>query len=109
MFLCTSKFDMEEEQFAFLKEFSSRDEIEAVNEEREDTPDQFDLDPISDNEEQDTKEQRGDEDTQHAIISEQAVISDDEVNLLPAPREELRASVRPRKRVRREDDQFAYY
>lgn len=106
MFLCTSKFDMEEEQFAFLKEFSSRDEIEAVNEEREDTPDQFDFDPISDNEEQDTREQMEEEDTQ------QAIISDDEVNPLPAPKEgntQLRASVRPRKRVRREDDQFAYY
>ncbi|KAJ5799041.1 uncharacterized protein N7503_006546 [Penicillium pulvis] len=35
MFLCTSRFDMQEEQFKFLKEFYSSDEIEAANEERE--------------------------------------------------------------------------
>ena len=54
MFLCTSRFDMQEEQFKFLKEFFSHDEIEAVNEERDDSLDQFDLDPISDDEEEDT-------------------------------------------------------
>lgn len=50
MFMCTSKFDVEEEQFTFMKEYLSVQEIEAANEERDThTPD--DLDPISDNEE----------------------------------------------------------
>jgi hypothetical protein len=52
MFMCTSKFDVEEEQFTFMKEYLSVQEIEAANEERDThTPD--DLDPISDNEEDD--------------------------------------------------------
>lgn len=106
MFLCTSKFNIEEEQFPFLMELSSRVEIEVVNEEREDIPNQFDLDSISDNEEQDTQEQNEERDTQ------QAVTSDDEAHLLPTPKKgntHLRASVRPGKRLRRKDDQFAYY
>ena len=50
MFMCTSKFDVEEEQFTFMKEYLSIQDIEAANEER-DTHAQDDLDPISDNEE----------------------------------------------------------
>jgi len=38
MFLCTSRFDLQEESFTFLKEFFSLDEIEAAKEEREDIP-----------------------------------------------------------------------
>ena len=51
MFLCTSKFDMDEEQALFLADSFSQDEIEAAKEEREEIVDQFELDPISDNEE----------------------------------------------------------
>ncbi|KAJ5249580.1 hypothetical protein N7524_011896 [Penicillium chrysogenum] len=52
MFMCTSKFDVEEEQFTVMKKYLSVQEIEAANEERDThTPD--DLDPISDNEEDD--------------------------------------------------------
>jgi hypothetical protein len=50
--MCTSKFDVEEEQFTFMKEYLSIQEIEAANEER-DTHTQEYLDPISDNEEDD--------------------------------------------------------
>ena len=54
MFLCTSNFDLQEEGFTFLKEFFSINEIKAVKEEREDSSSQFELDPISDTEEDDT-------------------------------------------------------
>jgi hypothetical protein len=52
MFMCTLKSDVEEEQFTFMKEYISIQEIEVANEER-DTHTQDDLDPISDNEEDD--------------------------------------------------------
>ena len=58
MFLCTSKFDMDEEQAVFLADSFSQDKIEAAKEEREEIRDQFDLDPISDNEEGAQKEER---------------------------------------------------
>ncbi|KAJ5316476.1 hypothetical protein N7476_006783 [Penicillium atrosanguineum] len=52
MFLCTSRFDLQEDSSTFLKEVFTLDEIEAgKEEEREYTPEQFELDPISDNEE----------------------------------------------------------
>jgi hypothetical protein len=57
MFLCISRFDLQEEGFTFLKEFFSIDEIEAAKEEMEDTPNHFELDPISDNEEEGTQEE----------------------------------------------------
>lgn len=103
MFLCTVRFDMQEEQLAFLKEFFLRDEIEAANKEREDSPTQFDIDPISDNEEEDTQEQ--DKDVEQ---TEQPVASDDEAIPLRTQEEgntQIRVSVRARKRLRREDDQ----
>ncbi|KAJ5283366.1 hypothetical protein N7505_001346 [Penicillium chrysogenum] len=52
MFMCTSKFDVEEEQFTFMKEHLSIQVNEAANEER-DTHTQDDLGPVSDNEEDD--------------------------------------------------------
>lgn len=106
MFLCTLRFDMQEEQFMFLKEFFSRDEIEAANEEREDSRTQFYIDPIIDDEE-DTQEQE-----EHAEKTEQPVVFDDESIPLPTQEERntsIRVSVRARKRLRREDDQYTYY
>jgi hypothetical protein len=102
MFLCASKFDMEEEQFTFLKDFFSRDEIEASKEERDFTLHQVELDPISDNEDED---QEGEEE-----VSDDE--DEDEVHALPTSEEantQIRASVRARKRLRREDDQFVYH
>ncbi|OQD79088.1 hypothetical protein PENSOL_c339G11796, partial [Penicillium solitum] len=36
MYLCTSRFDFEEAEYTFLKEFFSRDEVETANEEQND-------------------------------------------------------------------------
>ncbi|OQD80787.1 hypothetical protein PENSOL_c248G09732 [Penicillium solitum] len=57
MFLCTSKFEIEEEQVIFLQEFFTRDEIEAAKEEKEITPNTVSVDPISDTEEEQTQEE----------------------------------------------------
>lgn len=94
MFLCTSRFDLQEEGLSFLKEFFSIDEIEAAKEEREDTPDQFELDPISDNEEEETQEE-----------SNKAELDLPQIESTQA----RRVSERSRKRPREEDDQWAYH
>lgn len=94
MFLCTSRFDLQEEGLSFLKEFFSLDEIEAAKEEKEDIPDQFELDLISDNEEEETQEESNEDELDLPLIeSTQA----------------RRASERSRKRPREEDDQWAYH
>jgi hypothetical protein len=67
MFLCTLRFDIQEEGLTFLKEYFSLGEIEAAKEEREDTSNQFELDPISDNEEDGRQEE--DDHTQDPILS----------------------------------------
>jgi hypothetical protein len=43
--MCTSKFDVEEEQFTFMKEYLSVQEIEAANEERDTTKEALGLLP----------------------------------------------------------------
>ena len=52
MFLYTSKFEIKKKQAAFLQEFFTRDEIKAVKEEREFTPNSVSVDLISDTEEE---------------------------------------------------------
>jgi hypothetical protein len=51
MFMCTTKFDIEEKELAFASECLSREEKEAAAEERT-AQDQDQLEPISDNEEE---------------------------------------------------------
>jgi hypothetical protein len=101
MFLCTSRFDFQEESFTFLKEFFSLDEIEAAKEEREDMPNQIELDPISDNEEEGTQEE-GNE-------AQQPVSSSDELDLPVTGTQTRRTSERARKRPREEDNQWSYH
>jgi hypothetical protein len=57
MFLYILRFDLQEEGFTFLKEFFSINKIEAAKEEREDIPNHFKLNPISDNKEEGTQEE----------------------------------------------------
>ncbi|BCR88352.1 uncharacterized protein ACHE_40916S [Aspergillus chevalieri] len=49
MFLCTSRFEIEEEERTLIDEYLSNQEIQAANEEKE-LQTQMDLDPISDDE-----------------------------------------------------------
>jgi hypothetical protein len=136
MFMCTSRFEIEEEQLAFVNEYLSNEEIQAGNEERDAQLPENGLDPISDDEEDDSVPEQAQLLTkaasQHALgkrrrsvtsepeneegeAQELAVETDDEANLpLPtiSPEEittQIRTSRRIRKRSRREDDVFDYY
>ena len=101
MFLCTSRFDLQEESFTFLKEFFSLDEIKAAKEEKEDMPNEIELDLISDNEEEGTQEE-GNE-------AQQPVSSSDELDLPVTGKQTRRTSERARKRPREEDNQWSYH
>jgi hypothetical protein len=101
MFLCTLRFDLQEEGLTFLMEFFSLDEIEAAKEEREDRPDQIELDLISDHEEEGTQEE-GNE-------AQQTVSSGDELDLPVTETQTRRTSERACKRPREEDNQWSYH
>lgn len=101
MFLRTSRLDLEEGGFTFLNEFFSRDEIEAAKEEREDTPDQFELDLICDNEEEGTQEVDD--------KAQQPVSSNNEPYLSVIETQACRVSKRPRNRPKEKDEQWAYH
>ena len=51
IYLCTSRFNFEEAEYTFLKEFFSRDEVETANEEQNDGLHIYEFDPISDDKE----------------------------------------------------------
>lgn len=123
MFMCASKFDIEEKQLALISEFLSDEDKEQASEER-DTPFLEDLDPISDNEEEDivippdqpmtqTLSERAAGKRRQSVASDiegegqEATASDDEAGY-PLPYTQ-RVSGRNRKRTRREDDDFVHY
>lgn len=51
MYLCTSRFDIEEQEVRLLEKFFSHDEIEAAKEEKDEKLDEIEIEPISDAEE----------------------------------------------------------
>ncbi|KAJ5152419.1 hypothetical protein N7492_009699 [Penicillium capsulatum] len=135
--MCASRFNLEEQQLALLNDFLSEEEKEEANEEK---VAEFldDLDPISDNKEDDVPISDNEEDDVVPIqeqpttqgLSERAVgkrrrsvaseaeieaqegaQSDNETDIpLPKqPKTQQRVSRRNRKRSRREDDDFIHY
>ncbi|OQD63798.1 hypothetical protein PENANT_c456G06534, partial [Penicillium antarcticum] len=54
IFLCTSRFDIEEEEARLLKKFFSYNKIEAAKEEKDKKLDEIEIEPISDTKEQET-------------------------------------------------------
>lgn len=102
MFLCTSRFDLEEQEAKRLEAFFTREEIEAAKEEREEKSEEIDLEPISDTEEY------GDE-----LDRETEVIGSPEDETiepqLPEISTQLRLSRRSGKRKQRDDDIFEYH
>ena len=103
-----TRFDIQEEQYAFLQEFFSRDEIEAANEEMDSTANIYDLNPISDTEEDKVMQESGDKNG-----AQQAHISNDEADP-PLPESEegstqMHTLVRAQKRLRQDDENWAYY
>jgi len=124
MYMCTTRFELEDEQLAFIKEYLLSGERETANEEQDAQLLQDNPDPISDNEEDDmvpiqeqpaTQEvsQRAFSKRRESVASEpedetqESALSDD--NDLPLPDTRRRASARSRKRSRRDDDTFTYY
>ena len=86
-----------------MKEFFSYDKIEAANEERDDSLDQFDLDPISNDKEEDTQ---GQEETQRSKSPEDH--NELDLPIIVGVDTQIRISGRVRKRVRREDSDYLY-
>jgi len=78
MYMCTSRFEAEEEKLATAKEFLSSNEVEAGIEEK-DAQDDEDLDPISDNEE--------DEVLNMVVSSQYTIYTASEVALGKRPRD----------------------
>ena len=97
MYLCTSRFDLEDEQVALLAEFFTYNEIEAAKEEKDDKPDGIELDPISDTEEQDAPLEN-DEDPDKATEPP-----------LPSLKAHTQLRSSGRKRKNREDDGYEHY
>ncbi|KAH3604829.1 hypothetical protein KXV38_009016, partial [Aspergillus fumigatus] len=54
MFLCTLRFDIEEQEAKLLEKFFSHEEMEAAKEEKDEKLDEVELAPIRDTEEQDS-------------------------------------------------------
>lgn len=112
MFMCTSRFEIEEEQRALVKEYLSNEEIQAANEEKAKPQDEFE--PISDDEEHDSlsgqdqpapeaPSQRALGKRRKSVASEpdeqaQEPEYDDETE--PLPETQVRTSGRARKRAR---------
>lgn len=124
MFMCATKFDLEEKELALTSEFISEAELEEANEEK-DTQFLDDLDRISDNDEDEvilTQEHLGTQGVsvraagkrRKSVASEpeeetwESAQSNDEA-YVPLPDTQQRVSGRNRKRSRRDDDQFTYY
>jgi hypothetical protein len=123
MYMCVSKFELEEKQLAMISEFLSNKDKEQANEEK-DMSSLDNLDPISDNEEDNavlnheqsiTKglSERAAGKRRQSVASDfegeaqEATPSDDNIDI-PLPNTQ-RVSGRNRKRIRREDDDFIHY
>ena len=70
MFLCTTKFDMEEQEATLLEKFFSQDELEAAKEEREEKLSEIEVDPISDTEEQENEPEDKPGDTIEIVVED---------------------------------------
>lgn len=125
MFMCTSKFEVEEEDIALIQQYISNEEHQALNEGKDAQLLQDNLEPISDDEEDDVEilqdqpatkglSKRAKRKRRRSSISEaeaegqEPAISEDEADI-PLPNTQQRVSSRNRTRSGREDDQFVHY
>jgi hypothetical protein len=97
MFLCTSKFDMEEKKAKYLEQFFSHIEIQAVKEEKPEKLGEVQVDAISDTEEQD--DEANDQTRQDEVGEPELPVAEKNT--------QIRAS--GRKRKSRDDDVFESY
>jgi hypothetical protein len=109
MYLCTTRFNLEDKQATLLAEFFSRDEIEAAKKEKDEKPDEIELDPISDTEEHNP--QPGNDKIElgprHISLHKES----DETTKPPLPSLERHTQLRAlgRKRKNCEDNRFEYH
>jgi hypothetical protein len=101
MFLCMSRFDLEEEA-KLLEKYFFHDEIEAAKEEKDEKLDEVEVEPISDTEKQETIV----EDEALSTQVEQQTISGSQ---LPLPGNNIQVRASRRKRKSRDDDLFEYH
>jgi len=107
MFLCTSRFDIEEQEAKLLKTFFSHDELEAAKEEKDDKLDRIEIEPISDAEEQDTPINKETElDKALSTMFEEPTLRESQV---PLPENDTQVRSSGRKRKNRDDDIFEYH
>ena len=119
MFLCTTKFDIEEQEATLLEKFFSQDELEAAKEEREEKLSEIEVDPISDTEEQEDEPEDKPGDAIEVVIEDRP---EDVPEERPLPTSEYsrpcsllllptytQTRVSGRKRKSREDDLFEYH
>lgn len=99
MFLCMSNFDIQEENVLFLKDYFSHNDIETSKEEREGSPDEIDIEPISEDEEEQAQAQ---DNIDGAADAGSPTLPSDEGNT------QIRASIRSRKRPRALDSYELY-
>lgn len=103
MYRFATKFELEDDNLTLKKEYLTSGEIETEREEK--SPQSLqDIDPISDNEEEDIEVIQEPDTTQGP--SHEALSDDEATN--PLPETQQRISGRSRKR-RRDDDQFIEY
>ena len=103
MFLCTLRFDIEEQEAKLLEKFFSHEEMEAAKEEKDEKLDEVEIDPISDTEEQDTV-------INGEIGLDEAGEADEGGEAqLPLPRNNTQVRASGRKRKTRDDDIFEYH
>ena len=125
LYMCTSRFEVEEEDLALMKQYLSNEEQQALDEEKDAQQLQDILEPISDDEEDDLTVIQGQPATQQLserprgkrrksvtsigdLDGQEHIHSDNETDP-PLPDNQQRVSGRSRKRTRREDDQFIHY
>ena len=97
MFLCTSRFDIEEKEEKYLEKFFSHAKIQAAKEEKDEKLGEIQIDAISDTEEPDDK-----------VDDENGLDEVDEPRL-PTPESHTQTRSSARKRKSRDDDTFEYY
>jgi hypothetical protein len=101
MFLCTSRFDVEEKEARYLERFFSHIEIQAAKEEKDEKLDEVQIDLISDTEEQ--------EQEQDNEVNDEIGLDEVDGPQLPAPENSTQVRASGRKRKTREDEVFEYY
>jgi hypothetical protein len=103
MFLCTSRFDIEEQEAKLLEKFFSYKEMESTKEEKDEKLDEIEIDPISDTEEQDTE-------LNNEIGLDKIDEADEEGKAqISLPRNNTQVRISRQKRKSRDDNIFKYH